>query len=110
MQCKIQKKFQKSNRKCRFRKCFKNKVQFFTSTFSSRTFTYYIKTNIIGISGDDILNYNSFSEDIWENIYINSDTIINLIDVPGCKKFIKTTLIFLFNKRQSSNIDAINII
>jgi len=54
--------------------------------------TSSIKTNIIGISDNNILNYNSFSEDIWENIYINSDTIINLIDVPGCKKFIKTTL------------------
>lgn len=50
------------------------------------------KYDTIGFSKTDIMNYAIGMDFSMENIYNSSDRLINLIDVPGDMKFIKTIL------------------
>lgn len=68
--------------------------------------TSSIKKEIIGIKGNNIINYCAGIETSWENIVGVSDKIVNLIDLPGNIKYIKTLLFGL----SAYNIDAICIV
>jgi GTPase len=50
------------------------------------------KIDTIGFSGSDIVNYNAGIDFNLENIYNASDRLINLIDIPGNLKYMKTIL------------------
>lgn len=50
------------------------------------------KYDTIGFSGDNIMNYSIGMDFNLENIYNSSDKLINLIDIPGYIKYIKTIL------------------
>ena len=50
------------------------------------------KYDTIGFAGSNIMNYSVGMDFNMENIYNSSDRLINLIDVPGDMKFIKTIL------------------
>lgn len=54
--------------------------------------TSSIKQEIIGFNDNTLINYNSNFLSSWENIVNKSDRIISLIDLPGCNKYLKTTL------------------
>lgn len=54
--------------------------------------TSSITNEIIGIKDNSIVNYTDYDDKIWENIYENSDKIVNLIDLPGDSKYFKTCL------------------
>ena len=83
--------------------------------------TSSIKYEISGFIEDKFINYSEYPDEIWENIYSRSDTIINFVDVPGDLRFLKTTLfgvmsyrphfitIVLDAKEMSENFDAISI-
>ena len=45
--------------------------------------TTNLKTELLGIKNNEMINYNSYQDNIWENISINSDILINIIDTPG---------------------------
>lgn len=68
--------------------------------------TSSVKKEILGISHNKIINYSSSMMGQWEDVVNLSDKIINLIDLPGNTKFIRTTLFGL----QSYDLDAIFII
>lgn len=68
--------------------------------------TSSIKKEIIGIKKSKIVNYSTGIQSCWENIVRMSDHIINLIDLPGDPKFIKTTLFGL----TAYKIDALGIV
>jgi GTPase len=61
--------------------------------------TSSIKYEIIGYSDDKYINYNSNFVYSWEYIIKRSKVIINLIDLPGNYKYIKTTLFGLMAHR-----------
>ncbi|VBB17899.1 GTPase [Yasminevirus sp. GU-2018] len=50
------------------------------------------KYDTIGFAGSNIMNYSIGLDFTMENIYNSSDRMINLIDVPGDMKYIKTIL------------------
>lgn len=50
------------------------------------------KYDSIGFLGSNIMNYTIGMDFNMENIYASSDRIINLIDIPGDMKYIKTIL------------------
>ena len=50
------------------------------------------KFDTLGFLGDNIINYNMGIEFNMEHIYNSSDRLINLIDLPGDIKYIKTIL------------------
>ena len=52
--------------------------------------TSSIINEILGINNEEVLNYTDFSDSEWENIYKNSDKIINIVDIPGDHKYYKT--------------------
>lgn len=54
--------------------------------------TSSIKNEIIGIKNGSYIYYNDYNDYMWENIYKKSDTIVNFIDLPGDRKYSKTTL------------------
>lgn len=68
--------------------------------------TSSIKHELIGYSKDSINNYNSEFIDTWEDIVSESEKIINIIDMPGNFKYIKTTLFCL----NGYKIDYVGII
>lgn len=68
--------------------------------------TSSVKKEILGISNGKILNYTCVIKGQWEDLVNVSDKIINIIDVPGDIKYIKTTIIGL----QSYDLDAICIV
>ncbi len=54
--------------------------------------TSCIKQEIIGFSNSTLINYNSNFLSSWEYIVQKSDRIVSLIDMPGCNKYLSTTL------------------
>lgn len=68
--------------------------------------TTSIKKEIIGIKNNMHINYSSSINSSWEDIVEKSDKIINLIDLPGDKKYYKTTFFGLL----SYNIHIIIIV
>lgn len=68
--------------------------------------TSSVKKEILGIKGNKIVNYSSGMKGEWEDIVDMSDRIVNLIDLPGHLKYLKTTLFGL----ESYDLDAICII
>jgi GTPase len=57
--------------------------------------TTSIKHDLIGFSDNKLNNYANGFIGSWEDIVKDSDTIINLIDMPGHFKYIKTTIFCL---------------
>jgi GTPase len=68
--------------------------------------TSSVKKEILGIKGTKIINYSSGMRGQWEDIVCMSDKIVNLIDLPGCSRFLRTTLFGL----ESYDLDAICIV
>jgi GTPase len=68
--------------------------------------TSSVKKEILGIKGNKIINYSSGMRGQWEDIVCMSDKIVNLIDLPGCSRFLRTTLFGL----ESYDLDAICIV
>jgi len=68
--------------------------------------TSCIKKEIIGLRAGKLINYSIGIQTSWENIVEMSDKIINLIDLPGNKKYIKSTLFGL----STYHIDGIVIV
>ncbi|AYV78217.1 MAG: GTPase [Edafosvirus sp.] len=54
--------------------------------------TSSIKQEIIGFKNNNIINYKTSLFSSWEKIIKNSDKIITFIDLPGCSKYIRTTI------------------
>lgn len=54
--------------------------------------TSSIKYDTLGFSGSDMINYSIGIDYNMENIYNQSDRLINIIDLPGDFKYIKTIL------------------
>lgn len=69
-------------------------------------YTSSVKKEILGIKGNRIVNYASGMKGEWGDIVNMSDRVINLIDLPGHFKYLKTTLFGL----ESYDLDAICII
>jgi GTPase len=68
--------------------------------------TSSVKKEILGIKGHKIVNYASGMKGEWGDIVNMSDRIVNLIDLPGHLKYLKTTLFGL----EAYDLDAICII
>ena len=68
--------------------------------------TSSVKKEILGISANKIINYASCIKGEWGDIVSMSDRIINLIDLPGHLKYLKTTLFGL----ECYDLDAICIV
>ena len=70
-------------------------------------YTSCINRKFIGFSGDKLVNEESCSEEGIEFIYSESDRYITIDDLPGCEKYIRTTLFGLLSSQ--NNITAICI-
>lgn len=68
--------------------------------------TSSIKKEIIGLKNDRLVNFSSCVQTQWDHIVDISDAIVNLIDIPGNKKFSKTIYFGLL----SHKIDIMMII
>lgn len=68
--------------------------------------TSSVKKEILGIKGHKIVNYASGMKGEWGDIVNMSDRIVNLIDLPGHMKYLKTTLFGL----EAYDLDAICIV
>jgi len=68
--------------------------------------TSSVKREIIGFCGNNLVNYSTGMLSSWENIVEMSDKIVNLIDLPGGLKYLKTTLFGL----STYKIDCIFIV
>lgn len=68
--------------------------------------TSSVKKEILGIKKHKIVNYASGMKGEWGDIVNMSDRIVNLIDLPGHMKYLKTTLFGL----EAYDLDAICII
>lgn len=65
-----------------------------------------IKKEIIGITNGKLINYNIGIKTSWEDIVKMSDKVINMIDLPGNNKYLKSTIFGL----STFAIDAIVIV
>ena len=72
--------------------------------------TSSIKYEIIGYNDHRYLNYNSGYIGSWEYIVKNSKKIINLIDLPGSSKYLKTTLFGLLAHKPDYVLIFISIV
>jgi GTPase len=54
--------------------------------------TSSIKREIVGFCGNNLVNYSTGMLSSWENIVEMSDKIVNLIDLPGSSKYVRTSL------------------
>lgn len=70
--------------------------------------TSSIKNDIIGLDGENLVNYKSSITGNWEYIINNSKKIISIIDLPGHTKYIKTTLLGLLNNQPHFTIIVIS--
>lgn len=68
--------------------------------------TSSVKKEILGIKKQKIIDYTYGVKVDWEEIVNVSDRIVNLIDLPGSEKYLKTTLFGL----EAYDLDAICII
>ena len=68
--------------------------------------TSSVKREIIGFCGNNLVNYSTGMLSSWENIVEMSDKIVNLIDLPGGLKYLRTTLFGL----STYKIDCIFIV
>lgn len=68
--------------------------------------TSAVKKEIIGIKGDMLVNFTTGMHSDWASIVGMSDKIINLIDLPGDKKYAKSTYFGLLSYR----IDVITLV
>jgi len=71
--------------------------------------TSSIRTEIIGYNNNKIINYNSNIRTTWEEIYNKSTKLIDLIDMPGFIKYIKTTLYGILSYKPNLIIIVIDI-
>ena len=70
-------------------------------------YTSCINHKFIGFVGDKIINEESCSEEGMEFIYSESDRYIAIDDLPGCEKYIRTTMFGLLSSK--NDITAICI-
>jgi len=70
--------------------------------------TSSIKHEIIGFKNNNIVNYKTSLWGSWEKIIKNSDKIITFIDLPGCPKYIRTTIFGLLSHKPDINIIVIS--
>jgi len=68
--------------------------------------TSSIKHDIVGIKGGTLINYSTDMIKTWKDIVKKSDTIIELIDLPGHSKYYKTLIYGL----SASNYDLVLIV
>lgn len=59
---------------------------------SSSGKTSCINTEILGSKNNEIITYNKFTNYIWENIHKYSTNIFTITDIPGDKKYEKSTI------------------
>ena len=68
--------------------------------------TSCVKKEIIGLRSGKLINYSIGIQTSWENIVEMSDKVVNLIDLPGSDKYIRSTLFGL----SAYHIDGIVIV
>lgn len=69
-------------------------------------FTSSIKKEIVGLKDGKLINYSYGIRTSWENIVDMSEVIVNVIDLPGCFKYVKTTFFGLL----AYKIDALVVV